>query len=130
MVRVRRAREDCPHSGQRPHRRRPCALQVDGAARARALRMDGRRRGRRRRRRPERRAHAEPDVVLLDVGLPDMSGLEVARRLRDGSPRVAVVVVSTQDSADYRELALANGARGFFPKAELTGAALDALVQD
>ena len=71
----------------------------------------------------------EPDVVLLDVGLPDMSGLEVARRLRDGTPQVAVVVVSTQDSADYRELAVANGARGFIPKAELTGAALAALLQ-
>ena len=76
-----------------------------------------------------RAAHAlEPDVVLLDVGLPDMSGLEVARRLRDGSPRSAVVVVSTQDSADYRDLAVANGARGFLPKAELTGDALDALL--
>ena len=69
-----------------------------------------------------------PDVVLLDVGLPDMSGLEVARRLRDASPRVAVVVVSTQDSADYRDLAVASGARGFLPKAEITGAALDALI--
>ena len=76
-----------------------------------------------------RAAHAlAPDVVLLDVGLPDMSGLEVARRLRDASPRVAVVVVSTQDSADYRDLAVANGARGFLPKAEITGAALDALI--
>jgi DNA-binding NarL/FixJ family response regulator len=71
----------------------------------------------------------EPDVVLLDVGLPDMSGLEVARRLRDGSPRVAVVVVSTQDSADYRDLAVANGALGFIPKAELTGAGLHALLR-
>lgn len=70
----------------------------------------------------------EPDVVLLDVGLPGMSGLEVARRLRDGMPDVVVVVISTHDSADYHELAVANGARGFLAKAELTGAALDALL--
>jgi two-component system response regulator EvgA len=70
----------------------------------------------------------EPDVVLLDVGLPDMSGLEVARHLRDRSPRLAVVVVSTRDSSDYRDLALANGARGFLAKADLTGAALAALL--
>ena len=69
-----------------------------------------------------------PDVVVLDVGLPDMSGLEVARRLRDGSPGLAVVVVSTRDSADYRELAVANGARGFLAKAELNGRALEALL--
>jgi DNA-binding NarL/FixJ family response regulator len=72
----------------------------------------------------------EPDVVLLDVGLPDMSGLEVARRLRDAAPHLAVVVVSTRDSADYRELALTNGARGFLPKADLTGKALAALLRD
>ncbi len=70
----------------------------------------------------------EPDVVLLDVGLPDMSGLEVARHLRDRLPRLAVVVVSTRDSVDYRDLAVANGARGFLAKADLTGAALDALL--
>jgi len=70
----------------------------------------------------------EPDVVLLDVGLPGMSGLEVARCLRDGMPQLAVVVISTHDSADYHELAVANGARGFLAKAELTGAVLDALL--
>ena len=70
----------------------------------------------------------EPDVVVLDVGLPDMSGLEVARRLHDGMPQVVVVVVSTRESADYHEIAVANGARGFLAKSELTGAALSALL--
>jgi DNA-binding NarL/FixJ family response regulator len=70
----------------------------------------------------------EPDIVVLDVGLPDMSGLEVVRLLRDGMPQLAVIVVSTQDSADYREIAVANGARGFLAKSELTGAALEALL--
>jgi DNA-binding NarL/FixJ family response regulator len=70
----------------------------------------------------------QPDVVLLDVGLPDMSGLEVLRRLRDGMPQLVVVVVSTHESADYHEIAVANGARGFLAKSELTGAALDALL--
>jgi DNA-binding NarL/FixJ family response regulator len=77
-----------------------------------------------------RAAHAlEPDVVLLDVGLPGTSGLEIARRLRAGMPELVIVVISTHDSGDYHELAVANGARGFLPKAELTGAALDALLQ-
>jgi DNA-binding NarL/FixJ family response regulator len=70
----------------------------------------------------------EPDLVLVDVGLRGMSGLEVARRLRGAMPRLVVVVISTHDSAEYQDLALASGARGFLPKAELTGAALDALL--
>jgi DNA-binding NarL/FixJ family response regulator len=69
-----------------------------------------------------------PDVVLLDVGLPDISGLEVARQLADQLPSLAIVVISTHDSADYRDLALANGARGFLPKTALTGQALDAVL--
>jgi DNA-binding NarL/FixJ family response regulator len=70
----------------------------------------------------------EPDVVLLDVGLPGVSGLEVARRLRAGMPHLVVVMISTHESADYHDLAIANGARGFLAKAELTGAALGALL--
>jgi two-component system response regulator EvgA len=72
----------------------------------------------------------DADVILLDVGLPDISGLEVARRLRELGPPVAIVVISTHDSADYRDLALANGARGFLAKAALTGPALDEVVND
>jgi DNA-binding NarL/FixJ family response regulator len=71
----------------------------------------------------------EPDVVLLDVGLPDVSGIEVARRLTERSPDLAVVMISTHDRADYGELALASGARGFLSKVELSGQALEALVE-
>lgn len=71
----------------------------------------------------------EPDVVLLDVGLPDVSGLDVARRLLERSPQLAVVMISTHDRADYEELALAGGARGFLSKLDLSGQALGALVE-
>ena len=70
----------------------------------------------------------DADVVLLDVGLPDVSGLEVARQLTDRMPGLAIVVISTHESSDYQELALAHGARGFLPKTALTGAALDAVL--
>jgi DNA-binding NarL/FixJ family response regulator len=69
-----------------------------------------------------------PDVVLLDVGLPGVSGLEVARRLGEELPELAVVAISTQDSSDYAELAAATGARGFLSKAELSGARLAAVA--
>lgn len=71
----------------------------------------------------------EPDVVLLDVGLPDISGIEVARQLLERSPGLAVVMVSTHDRADYGELAAASGARGFLSKLDLSATALESLVE-
>ena len=69
-----------------------------------------------------------PDLVVLDVGLPDISGLEVARLLGDAQPGIAVVLVSTRDAVDFADLAVASGARGFIPKAELSGRALEDLL--
>lgn len=71
----------------------------------------------------------DPDVVLLDVGLPDVSGIEVARRLHEREPELAVVMTSTHDRADYGELAASTGARGFIGKLDLSAAALEALVE-
>ncbi len=69
-----------------------------------------------------------PDVVLVDVGLPDISGLEVATQLRASMPRIGLVLMSTRDAADYRQLAASHGADGFIAKSELSGTALDDLL--
>jgi len=69
-----------------------------------------------------------PAVVLLDIELPDMSGISVASRLtREPDPPV-VVLTSTHEPADYGDRAARCGARGFVPKAELSGEALSALL--
>jgi DNA-binding NarL/FixJ family response regulator len=69
-----------------------------------------------------------PDVVLLDVGLPDMSGLSVAECLARGRHAPAVVLTSTHDLADLGGCAARCGARGFVPKAELSAERLSAVL--
>jgi DNA-binding NarL/FixJ family response regulator len=69
-----------------------------------------------------------PDVVLLDVNLPDMNGFAVAAQLTGAPDAPAVVITSTRDAADVADRVRACGARGFVPKGELSGAALAALV--
>ena len=69
-----------------------------------------------------------PGVVLLDVGLPDTSGVDVAEQLAAEPGGPAVVLTSTRDAADFGERVRACGARGFVPKAELSGRALAQLL--
>ena len=69
-----------------------------------------------------------PELVLLDIRLPDIDGFEVASRLLARDPELAIVLVSSRDAAEYGALVDASGARGFVPKADLSGAALEKLL--
>jgi DNA-binding NarL/FixJ family response regulator len=69
-----------------------------------------------------------PDVVLLDVQLPDADGFQVAEELAAGPRPPTVVLVSTRASTDYGGLVARSPARGFISKAELTGARLRELI--
>ena len=69
-----------------------------------------------------------PAVVLLDIQLPDVSGLAVCADLARWADPPAVVLTSTHDPDDFGERLLRCGALGFVPKGELSGASVAALL--
>jgi DNA-binding NarL/FixJ family response regulator len=58
----------------------------------------------------------KPDLVLMDIGLPDLDGLEVMRLLLREQPTLSVLVISGQEQELYVERALASGAKGYMDK--------------
>jgi DNA-binding NarL/FixJ family response regulator len=57
-----------------------------------------------------------PDVVLLDIGMPGLNGLEVARRAAEASPRTRVIILSMHAEASYVRQALQAGVAGYLLK--------------
>jgi DNA-binding NarL/FixJ family response regulator len=71
-----------------------------------------------------------PDLVLLDVQLPDMDGFAIATHLCAlNGERPIIVLTSSRDEADFGPIVGTCGAAAFVPKAELTGAALRAVLR-
>ena len=87
-----------PPTGSRSSARRPTAL--SGLEAARTLR---------------------PDLVLLDIGLPDVEGFEVARELAIDGPPPFVVLTSSREAGVYGPRLDASRVLGFIPKDELSG---------
>ena len=70
-----------------------------------------------------------PDLVLLDIGLPGIDGFEAALAIRSRCPNARVVLLSSRDLCDLGpERVLACGALGFVHKADLSRAAIAAVV--
>jgi len=74
-------------------------------------------------------ARLRPDLVLLDVQLPDMDGFEIAERLGVNGRRPVIVLTSSRDAAEFGSLIEQSPVRGFVPKAELSGGRLAALLE-
>jgi two-component system response regulator NreC len=58
----------------------------------------------------------EPDVILMDIHLPDVSGIEVTKQIKENSPKIAIVALTINEDEEYFFKMLEAGANGYVPK--------------
>jgi DNA-binding NarL/FixJ family response regulator len=76
---------------------------------------------------PETVRHFRPDLIVLDVNLQSVDGLEVCRRITQADPQMKVIVFTAADDPDIRQRALQAGAVDFVDKRSLEGDLLSAV---
>ena len=69
----------------------------------------------------------QPDLILLDIGLPTLNGIEAARRIRKASPTSKILFASENRSVDVAEEALSTGADGYVVKSAAASELLPAV---
>jgi DNA-binding NarL/FixJ family response regulator len=75
----------------------------------------------------EKAAELRPDIVLLDIGMPILNGIEAAKRIRQGSPGSRIIFVTQDNDQDVRMAALATGAEQYVIKANASSELLPAI---
>jgi DNA-binding NarL/FixJ family response regulator len=73
-------------------------------------------------------ARLRPEIVLLDVQLPDIDGFDVCERITAYAEHPTVIMTSSRDGSDFGPLVTTSGACGFVPKAELSGERVQELL--
>jgi len=72
-------------------------------------------------------AHLDPDAIVLDISMPNVDGIEVARRLRASGSRAKVIMLTVHDDPDFLHAALEAGALGYVLKSRLPADLLPAI---
>jgi DNA-binding NarL/FixJ family response regulator len=62
---------------------------------------------------------ARPDIVIMDINLPGIDGIEATCRMKAKAPETAVVMLTTHDTPQHRAAAASAGAAGYIPKSEM-----------
>ena len=63
----------------------------------------------------------KPDLCVLDISMPEMSGIEVAHRIKQSDSQIRIVFLTLHDDFDFRAAALETGAEGYVTKARMGG---------
>ena len=69
----------------------------------------------------------KPDLCVLDISMPDMSGIDVAQQIKQRDSQIKIVFVTLHDDLDFRAAALATGAEGYVTKVKIGGELLFAV---
>jgi len=75
----------------------------------------------------EKASELQPDLIILDIGLPGLNGIEVARRIREQNPKSKILFVSENCSPDVAAEALSTGAGGYVIKSDAASELLTAV---
>ena len=69
----------------------------------------------------------QPDLVILDIGMPRLNGIEAAKKIRLVAPQSKILFVTVEKSDEFVEAAIATGAQGYILKADIGSKLLPAL---
>jgi len=75
----------------------------------------------------ERATELSPDLILLDIGLPKLNGINAARQMRTASPQSKIIFLSQETSVEIIEEALGTGAKGYIVKSALATELISAI---
>lgn len=71
----------------------------------------------------------KPDVCVLDISMPKMSGIEVAQRIKQRDAKIRIVFLTLHEDFDFQTAAFATGAEGYVMKARMAGDLLFAVSE-
>jgi len=71
----------------------------------------------------------QPDLILLDIGLPTLDGVEAAKRIRQVAPDAGIIFVTQNNDRDLVRAALSTGAQGYVLKADAGSELLPAITR-